>query len=102
MIDVMTRQFTVQVIIGSRTVITPVMHHNELQETYIRVLSVMLEIMRDQLRRPEQLAHFSITNEVNTNQEYNQGLSHVNCLNIQKWCHVYCNKSHQNFIVCQA
>lgn len=84
MIDIVTRQFTVKIIIGCRSIITPVMHDDELEETDIPVLAVMLEKMGDQFRGPEQLAHFCITNKVNTNQEYDQGLSHVNRLNIQK------------------
>lgn len=84
MIDIMTGKLAVIFIIGGSTIITAIMHGNEFKKTDTVVELMMLKIMRNELRKPDQLTSFSITGKVNTNQEYNQGFSHYRSLNIQK------------------
>lgn len=84
MLQVMTGQLVVIIIVGGGTVIAPVMHGDECKETQVANLPGMLEIMAEQLRHAQQLAYFGIPGEVNTDQNYDQGLFYHLTLNIQK------------------
>ena len=84
LIHIVTGKLVINIIIRRRAVITSIMHGNELEKINTLILAVVLKKMRDQLGYPEQLPDLRITGEVNRNQQYEQGVTHSQQLNIQK------------------
>lgn len=67
MMQIMTGQLVVFVIICISSVIATVMHCHEFKKTQVSVQLVMLKEMVNQVRKSEYLAELSITEKMDTN-----------------------------------
>lgn len=71
-IAVLARQLFIKIIIRRCSVITCIMLYNKTGKTKIGIDKLMLKEMMNELGQLEELSQFSITGEMNTNQQYYQ------------------------------
>ena len=84
LIHIVTGKLVINIIVRCSAIITAVMHGDEFKKINALILAVMLKKMRDQLGQPEQLPYLRITGKVNSDQQYEQNITHVQQLDIQK------------------